>query len=323
MVGALLLGCSAATASAAAYLVSVAIVAHRFTTPRRTTVSTTPSPSAGACHRVEFPSREDALPIAAWFHEVPSAQAAVILVHGRNSCRDDVIPGHTDALAARIAACGMSVLSIDLRGHGDSGQARLTFGQHERRDVLGAVDFLLGRGHVANRIGVFGASMGGASAIAAAADDAAIGALITDSAFADLDPVLRAQFRRLTRLPVCCLRGALCVARVMTGTWLTARAPDQLMRALRDRPVLIIHAAGDAFVPVQHAHRLAAAGGAQLWITPGVRHLASAAAIGSHYADVVAGFFASALLGRRVADRDVRTVPATAVRSRVRTPLTA
>jgi hypothetical protein len=61
--------------------------------------------------------------------------------------------------------------------------------------------------------------------------------------------------------------------------------------------MLVIHAAEDPFVPVHHAHQLAHAGQAGLWITPGTRHLASASAVGSRYAQVVAQFFETALLG--------------------------
>jgi dipeptidyl aminopeptidase/acylaminoacyl peptidase len=51
---------------------------------------------------------------------------------------------------------------IDLRGHGGSSTARLTYGARESQDVLGAVDWLRARGH--GRIGVLGASMGAAPA---------------------------------------------------------------------------------------------------------------------------------------------------------------
>lgn len=278
-----------------AYLVMVSIVAHRFTTPRRVTPPPLPERLRRLVERVQFPARTDKVQIVAWYRAVTSSTAAVIMVHGRDGCRGDELRGDTFVLAERLAAAGMSVVMIDLRGHGESGRARLTFGQHECRDVLGAVDFLLARGYQPARIGIFGASMGGACGIAAAAAEPAIGAVVTDSAFADLDAVLRLQFRRLTRLPVCCLRGALVMARVVTGANLTARAPRRLAHALRGRPMLVIHAAGDPFVPVRHAHLLADAGGAVRWITPGARHLASASAVGSRYADVVTHFFAAAL----------------------------
>lgn len=283
-----------------AYLLIVFAIAHRFTTAKRVTPPAPTGAWAEGFTRIDFRARGDAVKIVAWYRAAPSSGAAVIMVHGRDSCRGDELRRSTFALADRIVAADMSVLMIDLRGHGDSGDARLTFGRHECRDVLGAVDFLLSRGYEPTRIGVFGASMGGVSAIAAAADESAIGALVTDSAFADLDTLLRLQFCRLTRLPVVFLRGALLAARVLTGTHLTVRAPLQLIRELRGRPVLVIHAAGDPFVPVAHAHLLGDAGGADVWITGGQRHLSSAASVGARYTDVVVRFFARALVSRPV-----------------------
>jgi pimeloyl-ACP methyl ester carboxylesterase len=277
------------------YLVAVVVVAHRFTTPRRVCPSSPPTHVADAFRAITFPARGDVLPLTAWYCPVPSSSSAVVMVHGRDGCRSDVVRGETFAVAERLVASGCSVVLLDLRGHGGSSRARLTFGHAERRDVLGAVDFLLARGYAAGRIGVFGASMGGVSGIAAAVDEPAIGALVTDSAFADLEVVLRAQFRRLTHLPCACLRGALLAARGLTGFRLTDRPPHTLVRQLRGRPMLVIHAAGDPFVPVEHARLLAASAAARLWITPGTRHLASAAAVGARYADVVAEFFVSAL----------------------------
>ena len=284
--------------AAAAYLVTVTVVAHRFTTPRRVSPPALPCGLINAFARVRFPARGDAVSIVAWYRAVESSTTAVIMVHGRDGCRGDEFRGDTFALAERFAAAGMSVMMIDLRGHGESDGARLTFGHHECRDVLGAVDFLLARGCHHARIGVFGASMGGASCIAAAAADRAIGAVVTDSTFADLHALLRQQFRRLTRLPLCCLDGALVAAHILTGTNLIDRAPATLIRRLRDRPLLVIHAAADPFVPVQHAHELADAGDASRWITPGARHLASAGAVGGRYADVVTDFFVNAFFPR-------------------------
>lgn len=289
------MGTTAALVIAAAYPALVLFVADRFTRPKRIVPRSLPAELEPEYYRAEFFARDESLRIIAWYRPVPSSTAAVIMVHGRDACRGDAVRGDTFALASRIVDNGMSVLMIDLRGHGESGKARLTFGHHERRDVLGAVDFLLARGYSPTRIGVFGASMGGASGIGAAVDEPAIGALITDSTFADLDCLLREQFQRLTRLPRWCLRGSLAAARLLTGIDLTARAPRDLIRSLQNLPILVIHAAHDPFVPVEHAQWLASAGQAGLWITEGSRHLASAAAEGSRYADVVSDFFLKSL----------------------------
>jgi alpha-beta hydrolase superfamily lysophospholipase len=64
------------------------------------------------------------------------------------------LKGSTVALARQLGEHGLSVLMIDLRGHGASTRARLTYGVREREDVLGAVDYLLDRGYAPGAIGV-------------------------------------------------------------------------------------------------------------------------------------------------------------------------
>ena len=271
------------------YVVLAVVVAHLFTTPRRVQ----PADHTGVSYeRVQFCARGESLQLVASYRRTAAATGAVILVHGRDACRGEELRGTTRALVLELASRGFSVVMIDLRGHGESDGARLTFGLRERHDILGAVDFLLHRGYQPGRIGVLGASMGGVSAIAAAAEEQAIGALITDSAFASLHDVLSTQFTRLTRLPSCVLAGALLAARALTGEDLLGHVPAQNMMRLRGRPTLIIHAEHDPFVPVQHARKLAMAGACSMWITPGSRHLSSFGNTGCEYLETVGVFFA-------------------------------
>lgn len=283
--------------AASGYQLAATLIAHRFTTARRVRPSSPPPAAEGETdfHCVRFPARDGKVTLSAWYCASRNARSAVVLVHGRNSCRGDELRGSTFVLARRLVDAGLSVLMVDLRGHGDSDHARLSFGHHERHDVLGAVDFLLSRGYVAGRIGVLGASMGGSSAISAAAAELAIGALVTDSAFADFGEVLRAQFRRLTKLPDVFLYAATRVGRRMIGIDLRHHSVVAAMTLLRNRPTLVIHADFDPFVPVSHAHALADAGASSLWITASNRHLGSFGATGEEYLHRVTAFFADHL----------------------------
>lgn len=271
------------------YVVLAVVVAHLFTTPRRVQSA---DHAGDSYERVQFCARGESLQLIASYRRTAAATGAVILAHGRDACRGEELRGTTRALVLELASRGFSVVMVDLRGHGESDHARLTFGLRERRDILGAVDFLLHRGYRPGSIGVLGASMGGVSAIGAAAEEHAIGALITDSAFASLHDVLSAQFTRLTRLPSCLLAGALFAARVLTGEDLLSHASAKNMLRLRGRPTLVIHAEHDPFVPVQHARKLAMAGACSMWITPGSRHLSSFGNTGCEYLEMVGVFFA-------------------------------
>lgn len=291
---------SAGALLALLYIVAAVVVAHQFTTPRRVQ----PLAHIGTNYeRVQFCARGESLRLIASYQRVQDSTGVVILVHGRDSCRGDELRGTTEALVQDLSARGLSVMMMDLRGHGESDHGRLTFGRRERRDILGAVDFLLLRGYEPGRIGVLGASMGGVSAIAAAAEELAIGALITDSAYSSLHEVLAAQFTRLTKLPQFVLAGALLASRALTGENLLLHTPGQNMRRLRGRPTLVIHAEHDPFVPVHHARILAQAGEGDVWITTGTGHLSSYMATGPEYVELVGTFFAQHLASMYI-DKD-------------------
>ena len=291
------------TALALIYGVTALVVAHLFTrAERRIPVQ----PLGQVFERVGFPSRAGALPLTAWYRPAAEARGAVVLVHGRNACRGDELRGPTFPLADAFLASGLSVLMLDLRGHGESGDARVTFGRRERFDVLGALDFLVARGYAVSSIGLLGGSMGGVSVMGAAAEEPAIGAVVTDSAFVDFGDLMRLRFRRFTRLPGIVRPAAMALANLLTGEHLAHPMADDA-RKLHGRPVLVIHAAEDPMVPLAHGEQLAAVSGAALWITPTRGHLSSFSGRTAEYLATVPAFFARHLVGLASAPTDART----------------
>lgn len=279
-----------ATAAAAALLLAsyagiAGLVAQRFTSAQRR------RPQESAALQVRFASRDGRARIAAAYLPAAQARAAVVFVHGKDACRGDELKGNTAELAASFNQAGFAVLMIDLRGHGDSSRARLTYGQRERFDVLGAVDWLRAQGHT--RIGVLGASMGAASTLLAAADEPGIHAVVADSAFCDFGQMIERQYRKLSHLPGFVLPGALAIGRALTGVALrTVRPLDAARRlGLASRPCLLIHSAGDRFVPAADACRLAEAAKGELWITDSPGHIGSYRAEPAAYTTRVLGFF--------------------------------
>src|SRR6185369_7667751 len=91
---------------------------------------------------------------------------------------------HTTLPLAGMLYPDYNVLLLDHRGHGDSGGLRTTIGYEERLDVHAAVDVLVERG--LGPVGIFGMSMGAATAILAAAEDERIAAIVADSPYARL-----------------------------------------------------------------------------------------------------------------------------------------
>jgi len=267
------------------YALVCSAIAHRFTTPRREA----PQAPASGSRTVHFPSRDGRARIAADYHRPAHCRAAVVFVHGKDACRGLELKADCSGLIDALAAAGIAVLRIDLRGHGSSSAARLTYGHHEQHDVLGAVDWLRSQGHP--RIGVLGASMGAASALLATAQEPAVMALVADSVFADFPAMIERQYGKLCRLPRCFLPGALAVSRLLTGVDLNRLSPLAAAPALRGRPVLVVHSEGDRFIPVADGRAVAAASGAVLWTTDTQGHVGSYRALPALYTARVLAFF--------------------------------
>jgi pimeloyl-ACP methyl ester carboxylesterase len=138
-----------------------AYVAYDLTTPPRRPVGPVPPDFPFPVESVRFPA-QDGVPLAGWYLPCPEATHAVVLLHGSRRNRLTMVPH-----ARLLRAHGYAVLLYDARGHGESGDAPCSFGWHETKDLLGAMDYLRGRGF--KEFGLLGLSQGGIT-IALAAD---------------------------------------------------------------------------------------------------------------------------------------------------------
>src|SRR5439155_8049282 len=138
-----------------------------------------------------FPARGGDVRIAGWYLPRAGCRRAVVLAHGASVNRWIEFGGGFLHLAVALHARGFSVLMIDMRAHGESEGERVSFGVEERRDIMGAVDWLKGQGFAPGSVGVLGVSMGAAAGIGATADDPDIGALVADCSFASMDALVR------------------------------------------------------------------------------------------------------------------------------------
>ncbi len=259
---------------------------------------------------VTFPSREDHLQIHGWF--IPgvlsdgslTTRRTIIMVHGVRTNRADKDAGLLE-LSGHLARQGFAVLAFDMRGSGASPSAPLTLGYFEQRDVLGAVDFLqsgplpypeLGRPRI---IGSWGVSMGGATLLLAAAREPTLRAIVSDSAYSNIIPILEREIPLNSRLPRLFTPGALLAGKVLYGANYHAIRPVDVMAGLVPRPVLLIHGADDLYISPSHMHELAActATGAciQTWLVPGAAHAQSFNTVLEEYVARVVAFYNEAL----------------------------
>jgi dipeptidyl aminopeptidase/acylaminoacyl peptidase len=284
-----------------AYLGVGAVIANEYTLPKRQFYPEAAALLGVPYQDVRFPARGDGVQIAGWYVPRAGATRAVIVVHGKDQSRAteffDTFPnGRLTEMSGRLQAGGFAVLMIDLRGHGQSGDARYTFGQVERRDVMGAADWLKTQGFKPGSIGSLGVSLGAASTVGAAADDTDIGAIVVDSGFAEFCPVIDANWKNATGLPEALIPPALLMTRVLYGIDMCAAQPVKEIGRIAPRPVLLIHTVSDQMIAFAHVDRMKAAlPSAELWMASGKEHARNYNADPAEYVRRVTAFFDKSL----------------------------
>ena len=104
----------------------------------------------------------------------------IVYMHGNSSCRVEAVD-----IVPYVLAAKMTLFCFDFAGCGKSEGEYISLGWHERDDVNVIVNYLRQHRKV-NTIGLWGRSMGAATALLHSNRDHTIGGLVLDSAFADL-----------------------------------------------------------------------------------------------------------------------------------------
>ena len=267
------------------------------TTAERIDLEGTPADYGRAYEQVRFRSRRGDVTLDGWYLVGRGGMPVVIFVHGISSNRTG--EGMTE-LACMLNARGYGALLFDLRGHGVSGEGTMSGGWHERMDVLGAFDYLRGRGVSTDSIGVLGMSVGAATAALAAAAEPRIRAAVLDSPFARVSELIENETGLRTPIPKWLARlfkpAAIFLARRLYDIDVNAIAPEEDVARL-DYPVLVIAAPDDDRIPASHGVRVhaAASEGSELWMVHGVGHCGAFTAHPERYVDRVCEYFESRL----------------------------
>lgn len=264
--------------------------ADTFTHPKRNTVGQC-SDYGLVCENVQFTSTVDNTPLSGWYIK-GGGKATILMLHGRNGTRDSKAIGMMD-IAHGLLDQGYDVLTIDFRGHGLSGGDRYTIGDWERRDVAGALAYLKGRG--VQHIGAIGFSMGAGTLLRSTPAHPEMEAVVLDSPFSDLEQIVERHFTENSGLPLLFEPGIVDAAQLIYGIDVPDNKPEQEMARLGSRPLLLIHATGDTYIPVEQAYTLQKIGAAdpnfQSWIVAGSEHVKAFKDHSAEYMQRVTGFF--------------------------------
>ena len=224
---------------------------------------------------VQFVSRKGDMVLSGWYLPSQTAKPTLIFVHGNGSVRSG---DNSVDLASRLVEQGFSVLLFDLLGHGSSGGDQVSGGNYERWDVLGAFDFLVGRGTPPKGIGLVGFSMGAAASILAAAEEPGIRALVADSPYANASEMIAHEAARQTIFPEWITPIFVPTAKLMASQLydinIGALDPEDAVRRL-PYPILVIHGMADMRIPVDRGVRVhqAAHPESSIWLVPGADHV--------------------------------------------------
>jgi len=189
----------------------------------------------------------DKIPIRGWLVKSSSPQATrkvIIVLHGYPANKTDVL-SPLAFLAKRY-----DLLFFDFRYLGTSGGSYTSIGMKEVEDLKSAVSFLQQRKYRA--IGIFGVSMGGATALMAAPDLPDVKAIVADSSYASLG-LMTFQFYKefsFLKYPLAFLTKLW--AEAFFGKNVDKTSPMSAAKLLKI-PIFIIHSRADTHIPFAQA----------------------------------------------------------------------
>lgn len=229
---------------------------------------------------VKFPARGQRYDVYAFLLHGDPGAPVLISVHGYRGSRHDQY--HLDRAAA-LRALGYTVLSIDLSDNaGDTiGDGRMGMGYAERWDVLGGFDYLITQGFSPDSIGLVGESMGGTTALLAAAIEPRIHAVWSDSAYARADTVVGERLMS-AGMPTLIVPGGLLWGWLLAGDriWEAAPISAGATFAVNRQAVYLVHCEKDSTVPFHHGVDLftayhAAGVNVTFWDVPDLEHVSA------------------------------------------------
>jgi pimeloyl-ACP methyl ester carboxylesterase len=235
---------------------------------------------------IEFKAT-DGLTLRGVWIPASASDKAVVILHGHGGSYDFDL-----YRAPSLHGAGFNVLLFDFRAHGRSDGRRMTFGYEERRDVLGAIEFLHARGM--QHIGLLGFSYGGIVSMVTTPDCAAVEAVISDGGPARMRTAIAARgvelgFPLWLTSPLAWL--IISMASIRLRVNLFQYEPIRWVGKISPRPILFIHGDHDQYLPDFDELYAAAKAPKELWQLPDAGHTTASQLYPEEHARRVIEFF--------------------------------
>lgn len=218
-----------------------------------------------------------------------ASKGTVVFGHGRFGSKDPDLK-----YAPLFREAGYNCFLFDFRGHGRSEGDYTSFGFHERKDLLGAVDLLRSKG--ISSVGVLGFSLGAVVGMTTAAVCEEIVAVISDGTFVELGKTL-VRGARERGFPTWVIRllgpFILWLAGRRVGGDLEEIDPLRWVDKIAPRALLLIHGDRDWYISTEDVRRLYDRAGQpkELWIAPEAGHREVDQVYPEEYRERVLSFF--------------------------------
>jgi len=203
----------------------------------------------------QYPGGDEGINIDAWWVPItpdgPGEAPVVICLHGLRISKHDA---DLLTVTGMLHQAGLNVLLFDMRDHGLSTieDGKISIGTKEYRDVIASVDWLIDvQGIDAKRIGIYGDSMGAATAAIAFGLDQRIQSIVLDNGYLNLHKIVREELKR-EGLPQLLANGAIWAAWIFGNETLLEPSPELAFIKHENRPLFAMHGTADTRVLPHH-----------------------------------------------------------------------
>jgi alpha-beta hydrolase superfamily lysophospholipase len=214
--------------------------------------------------------------------------AAVIVQHGYSGHRGKVMH-----IVAMLEKHGYGVIAMDMRVHGESGGTAVTFGRDESRDMFSAFNYLKNRLDVsADKIGVYGWSLGASTAMIHGDLNDEIRAVVADSPFDAVNYGNMAEFTDFI-WPLPALLTYFTSYR--SGVDFEADSPIAHLQAYKHKPLFLLLAGADRIADPDSGQRLLAhldVAQVKVWHAPLMEHVGFSIDEAQRFEQEVTDFYA-------------------------------